>query len=282
MKLFGLLVGALVVAQVTAGSRQLGTGGGTQIEGSGGGGIVPWSVITGYGAREEYGLSAALGVVDVDDFELKTAAVAFGLRNRFEFSLARQEFDLITLGPALGIPGATLEQDIFGAKFRLLGDLIYTAAPQISVGLQHKRNRDFSIPSAVGALDDTGTDFYVSAAKLWLAGAGGFNGFANATLRVTEANELGLLGFGGDKDSDHSLNFEGSAGLFLSRHTAIGVEYRQKPDNLSFSREDDWWDVFLAWFPNRHFSVVAAYVDLGEIATLPNQNGFYLSFEGSF
>lgn len=282
MRIIGLLVGAMFVAHANAGSRQLGTGGGTTIEGAGGGGIVPWSVITGYGAREEHGFSGALGFVDVDDFELKTAAVAFGIRNRFEFSVARQEFDLITLGPALGIPEASLEQDIFGAKFRLMGDLIYTPAPQISIGLQHKRNRDFSIPSAVGALDETGTDFYVSAAKLWLAGAGGFNGFANATLRLTEANELGLLGFGGDRDNDHSLNFEGSAGVFLSRRTAIGVEYRQKPNNLSFSKEDDWWDVFVAWFPNRHFSVVAAYVDLGEIATLPGQNGFYLSFEGSF
>ena len=275
---------ALLVATCTtqAGTRQLGTGGGTQVEGSAGGGLVPWAVIAGYGAREEQDFTAFYTRVDTEDYELESFGAAWGFRNRLELSVARQELDLVTLGPALGLPGATLEQDIFGAKVRVYGDLVYTRAPQISVGMQYKKNRSFLIPSVAGALDDDGFDFYVSAAKLFLGGVGGFNGFANATVRFTEANEMGLLGFGGDQRSSHSAQFEGAAGIFLSRRWALGLEYRSKPDNLSFADEDDWWDAFVAYFPNRHVSVVAAYVDLGEIGTLPGQTGWYLSLEGSF
>lgn len=281
--LVALAAGLLVVAGwAQAGSRQLGTGGATQIEGSAGGGLVPWASIAGYGAMEEHGFTAFATFVNVDDYELTAAGVAWGWRNRVEVSLARQELDLITLGPALGLAGATLEQDIFGLKLRLAGDLIYTAIPQISAGIQYKRNNDFLIPSVAGAEDDDGFDLYLSATKLFLAGVGGFNGFANGTVRFTEANELGLLGFGGDRRSSHSAHFEGTFGLFLNKRTAIGVEYRDKPSNLSFAPEDDWWDAFIAWFPNRHVSVVGAYVDLGEIATLPDQTGYYISVEGSF
>jgi hypothetical protein len=37
---------------------------------------------------------------------------------------------------------------------------------------------------------------------------------------------------------------EAGAGVFINRQWLLGAEYRQKPDNLSFAREDDWWDLF--------------------------------------
>jgi hypothetical protein len=33
----------------------------------------------------------------------------------------------------------------------------------------------------------------------------------------------------------------------------------------------------VAWFPNKHFSVTLAYVDLGSIAAIDKQTGWYLS-----
>ena len=62
-----------------------------------------------------------------------------------------------------------------------------------------------------------------------------------------------------------------------NRHLAFGIEYRQKPDNLSFAREEDWNDVFIAWFPNKHINVTAAWADLGDIAGVKDQQGWYLS-----
>jgi hypothetical protein len=133
-----------------------------------------------------------------------------------------------------------------------------------------------------GARDDDGVDVYLSAAKLFLGGALGYNLFLNGTLRYTDANETGLLGFSGPDGSNHSLNAELAAAILFSRRFVAGVEYRQKSSNLSGLPEDDWYDVFFGYFPNRHVSIVAAYVNLGEVATLEGQTGWYLAIEGSF
>ncbi|MEX0914774.1 MAG: DUF3034 family protein [Wenzhouxiangellaceae bacterium] len=262
-----------------AGTGQLGTGGVSMFEGSGGGGIVPWATLSGYATREEIDATAFYTRAELDDYRLDVYGASVNFYNRLELSIARQELDLITLGPALGLPGASLEQDVFGAKIRIVGDVVYTHVPQVSLGVQHKRNRDFLIPQLVGAPDDDGTDFYLSAAKLFLAGLGGYNVFTNATLRSTKANETGLLGFGGPGGDSRNLQFEAAAGVFLHRTFAIGAEFRSKSGHLPGLPEDDWFDIFAAWVPNRHVSVTAAYVNFGEIATLKSQDGWYLSLE---
>jgi hypothetical protein len=264
-----------------AGSRQLGTGGVTQVEGSSGSGLVPWATIAGYSESDESDFILAYTYADTSDYKFDMQGAAWGWKNRLEISLAKQELDLVTLGPAINLPGATLNQEIIGAKLRLAGNLVYTKLPQITLGLQHKKNTDFLIPSVVGATDDTSIDYYLSATKLFLGKPFGFNGFATVTLRSTEANELGLLGFGGDLGSRH-VNIESSFGVFITKKTAVGFDFRKKQSNLSFASEDNWRDIFIAWIPNRHISVVAAYVDLGSIATLEDQKGFYISVTGGF
>jgi len=92
----------------------------------------------------------------------------------------------------------------------------------------------------------------------------------DATVRMTKANQLGILGFGATgtgNSNDYSANFEGSAGLFVTAHTIVGAEYRMKPNNFAGSglKENDWWDVFFAYIPNPHFSITAAYANLGDI-----------------
>jgi hypothetical protein len=129
------------------------------------------------------------------------------------------------------------------------------------------------VPALVGAVDDQDTD--------WLLGAGGRNLLLSGNLRWTRANQAGLLGFGGDRRRARELVAEASAALLLDRHWALGLEYRQKPDNLAFAREDDWRDAFVAWFPSKRLAVVAAWADLGDIATLRDQRGWYLSVQVS-
>jgi hypothetical protein len=108
------------------------------------------------------------------------------------------------------------------------------------------------------------------------------NWLLNGSLRYTKANQLGLVGFGGDKNNSPEWVAELSTGIFINKNWLIGAEYRQKPNNLSAVKEDDWYTYFFAWFPNKQISVVAAYVDLGEIATFKNQTGWYLSSQVSF
>jgi hypothetical protein len=109
----------------------------------------------------------------------------------------------------------------------------------------------------------------------------------NVTLRHTKANQLGLLGFGGDEDDSASLNFETTVGYLITRKLAVGGEYRDKPDSLGVDDEGAAWDLFVAWAPNRHLSVVAAYLNMGNIlgpATTVDhdQDGTYLSVQFGF
>ena len=273
---------ALPASAIAADGRLLATGGATQFEGSAGGGLVPWAVLSGYGTDEQNGGTAFLTRVETGDYSLDATGVAYTFRNRVELSYARQRFGLGELQRRLALPTGRFDADVIGAKVRLGGDLVYTAMPQISLGVQHKRQLDFAIPSAVGARDDSGTDVYLAASKLFLAGAFDRHLQVNATLRSTRANQAGLLGFGGDRKAGRSLVLESSVAVLLDPQWAVGVEYRQKPDNLGFAREDDWKDAFVAWFPNKHVAVVAAYADLGSIATLDKQRGAYLSLQASF
>lgn len=257
------------------GSQQLGSAGAAQIEGSAGAGLVPWSVIAGYGTAEETDVTAYYTQVTGDDFDLKSRGIAIGIKNRVEVSLARQSLDLKTV---MTEP----RMDTIGLKFRLGGDLIYSDCPQFSIGVHHKDLDESTLPPGSDARDTNGVDFYLSATKLWLAAVDDLNAFASFNLRSTRSNQLGLLGFGGRRDNGRDLVLEGSAGIFLNRRLALGFEYRQKPDNLISFKESDWWDVFIAWFPHRNISLVAAYVDFGDLGGQPNQSGVYLSLQGGF
>ena len=134
----------------------------------------------------------------------------------------------------------------------------------------------------MGAKDKDGVDVYVAATKVFLAAAGGHHVLLNGTLRATKANQMGLLGFGTANDSGYKLVPEASAAILLNNSVAMGGEYRVKPDRLAFSREDNWSDFFIAYFPNKNVGFVMAVAQLGTIATLPHQSGLFLSFQGSF
>lgn len=262
--------------------RLLATGGVSMIEGSSGGGIVPWATLSGYGTRDELATVVFATHVDSGDYRLDVQGAALTVGNRLELSLARQRLDLGTLQDRLGLPWNALGQDVFGAKLRLHGDLVYGSAPQVSLGVQYKRLRNGTLPLAIGARDDHGTDVYVSASRLFLQGVGGYQLLLNGTLRATRANQTGLLGFGGDRRNSYRLVGEASAAVMLSPSLAVGVEYRDKPDNLGFAREQAWADAFVAWFPSKHVSFTAAWADLGDIATLADQRGPYLSLQVAF
>ncbi len=270
-----------MIASADAG-RLLATGGATGIEGAAGGGITPWAVLAGYGERGEWGGDVFATRVETGDYRLDVAGVAFAFDNRLELSFARQRFDLGNLARDLSLPENSLSQDIFGIKLRLFGDLLYDRLPQVSLGAQHKRQKDFLIPSLIGAQRDEDTEVYLTASRLILGGAFGYNLLLNGGVRYSRANELGLLGFGGDRRDSRCLLKEGSAAVLFNPNWVLGVEYREKPDNLSFAGESDWADLFLGYFPNKRFAVVLAYARLGEIATLDNQDGAYLSVQGSF
>ena len=280
MCLFGAL-GVPGLAQAGDG-KLLATGGLTEAEGSAGGGIVPWAVLSGYGTQDEDGGTFFITQANTGDYALTATGAAVTIRDRVELSFADQTLDAGTLGTALNDPGLSLRQQVFGVKVRLLGDAVYGSAPQVSFGVQYKHDIDFSIPQAVGAKHDSGTDLYVAATKVIVDGFFGRDLLLNGTLRATKANQMGLLGFGGDKNDSYRIEPEVSVGVLLDEKTAVGLEYRKKPDNLSFAREDDWADAFIAYFPSKSVALIAAYASLGSVATIQHQRGLYLSVQATF
>ncbi len=275
------LAAACLGAAHASGSRLPATGGASQIEGAGGGGLVPWALITGYGSRDEMAGNAFYTRVQSQGFWLESAGAAVGIHDRLELSFARQRFDLGST-----VPGERISQDIVGLKWRIYGDALADQDrpwPQLAVGLMAKRNRDFAlVPRLLGARSGRDIEPYVAATKLWLAGLGGRTTLLNTTLRYTRANQLGILGFGGDKSNQRRLRLEGSAAVFLTDALIVGLEYRQKNDNLSVFRESRFADAFVAWVPNRRFSLVAAHTELGNIADKPGQRGPYVSVKLDF
>ncbi len=262
--------------------RLLAISGITQLEGAAGGGLAPWAVIAGYGTRDAIGATASGTVVRVSNYTLGSFGAALGLYDRVELSYARHVFDTRSAGRTLGIgAGFTFRQDVLGAKVRLFGDAVNdqdTLLPQVSLGVQYKLNDRHDVLRAIGAKGNQGVDLYVAATKLFLAESL----LLNATLRLTKANQLGILGFGGDRNDGYRPQFEGSAAVLLSRHVAVGAEYRTKPDNLRFARESDWYDLFVAYFPTKNISATLAYVNLGSIAGRKNQAGFYSNLQIGF
>lgn len=270
----------LPAAAIGQGGKLLLTGGVGQIEGAAGGGLTPWALIGGYGARGQVGANAHYTRVELDDYRIDACGLMLGIDDRFEFSFARQRIDTREVGAMLGLGrGFKFEQDVFGAKLRLVGDAVLEQdswLPQIALGVQHKRNHQGDVVHALGAADASGTDIYLAATKVFLARSL----LLNATLRHTEANQFGLLGFGGERGSG-SLQWEASAAWLPTRKLAIGGEFRSKPDQLTVAREDDGWDVFVAWAPSRQISVTLAWVDLGNVV-LADQRGAYLSVQLGF
>lgn len=277
-----LIADPAIAGDHRAGGKLILTDGITSVEGAAGGGLATWALIAGNETNAGIGGSAHATLVALPDFDLKSYGAAIGLFDRVELSYAHQNFDTRGAGAALGLGrGFTFAQDIFGAKLRVAGDAVWGQAsvlPQIAVGVQHKVADKAAIVRAVGARQTSGTDYYVSATKILLAQSL----VLDATVRLTKANQLGLLGFGGDRTAGRTAQFEGSAGMLLTSRLLVGGEYRTKPDNLRFANEDDSYDLFAAWAVQRNVTLAAAYADMGDIATVRGQRGLFLSLQGAF
>lgn len=282
-----VMASGAVLAQVPDMGKLTATGGVSTVEGAGGGGLAPWALISGYGTRDSWGANAHVTRVATQDYSLDTYGVAVGVADRVEVSLATQDFR----GSLAPLNDLRIKQDIVGVKVKLVGDAVYDqdrALPQIAVGVMAKRNKGIGGLGALGvtkvtqlgAKDENGVDYYIAATKILLDQSLLLNG----TVRATRANQMGLLGFGGDKGDSYKAKLEVSAAYLINRKLVAGVEYRMKPRNLGVDNEKDYYDAFVAWFPTKNLSVTAAYAVLGDITVFnpTKQRGAYLSVQAGF
>jgi len=109
----GLLGAQAVCAQSFLGADQGKlplTAGFSDLEGSGGGGLVPFAVISGYGSNTSWGANAHFTNIQLRDLHLYTYGVSAGVLDRVELSYTRQQLDVT--GTALD--GLGVKQDVYG------------------------------------------------------------------------------------------------------------------------------------------------------------------------
>src|SRR5476649_1425558 len=199
---------ALAIDSTPDMGKFLATGGVSEVDGAGGGGITPWALITSYGTRDSWGANAHTTHIGTQDYTLGTYGMAVGLADRLELSLAKQEFK----GSLAPLNQLSIKQDIVGLKLKVAGDAVYEQdswMPQVAIGIMYKRNKGIGGLGALGvsnvmqlgARDGHGYDYYVAATKILFEPSLLLNG----TLRATRANQMGLLGFGGDKGDSMRL-----------------------------------------------------------------------------
>jgi hypothetical protein len=269
------------------------TAGFSDLEGAGGGGLVPLAFITGYGSNLSWGANAHFTNIQLRDLHLYTYGVSAGLLDRFELSYTRQQLDFT----ATALDGLGVKQDVFGLKIKLFGDAIYgqdSWLPQLAVGAQYKHNdgiKDAASvglaglinPEQLGARSEHAADIYLAATKVFL----GENLVVNAVIRETKANQFGILGFGGDRHRGYSTKPEGTVAYLLTRKLAVGGEIRTGPHNLSVDDQGNAWTIFVGWTPTRNLSLVAAYLNIGSVlapvtGVSRHQDGPYLSVQAGF
>lgn len=255
--------------------KLLATSGVGPIEGGGGGGLIPWAMLAGYTTQDEVGFNATMSSANIKDYSLLSHGASVSFYDRAEISFSQLRFQN-------KVGSVDIKQNVTGIKVRLYGDAIYGEWPQISAGFQHKALLDTGVANSLGTKNTSGTDFYLSTAKAWVDGPYNQTALFNVNLRYTKANQLGLLGYGTEDNNEAELLLEMAAAVFINRRIAVGMEYRQKPDNINNVKEDDWKDVFIAYFPSKSLSLTFAYLQLGEVAGLKEQDGTYISIQGAF
>jgi hypothetical protein len=279
-----------------SGGRLLATGGVSTLEGAGGGGITPWALITGYGTDRQVGGSVFGTFADTPNLYATSGGVAIGLFNRVEFSYSRYSLNLgnaylPVVSQVLNHGNNTLAENNEGIKVRLFGDAIYDEyIPQVSAGVIFQQSQNKFLVNYIGA-KSTGQTYYIAATKLLFDAFLGRDVLLDGDLIETKANQLGLLGFGSSTDNGYHAEFAGSAAILINRGLAFGGEYRTMPRDLkSVGRASNYADVFVAYFPTKHFSVTAAYAFLGQVApavdnagsSTKNENGVYISGQLAF
>lgn len=211
---------------------------------------------------------------------------------------------------------STLGMQTYGAKLRLFGDAVYTSdswIPQVALGGLYKVNRNKALIDTLGADKTKDYEIYLAATKVLFP----ISTLVNVTARYTSANEDGLTGFGYCDGSDcknkRKVRAEVSIAHLVAKNTAIGGEWQQHGDNLDGRsvnvagldlsgltnllgsaglgglssslqqrKEGDWFDLFMAYAPNKHISFVVAYLMFGNISVAPDQNGFYFATHLTF
>ena len=227
------------------------------IEGEGGGAIVPWAYVSNASKDGGVGMPAAsIWTWVSDSYTINFWPVAVSIGDRLELGFAYQNLDISTLKSDLRSDSSAaltaanrldakldnLQMITAHAKFQFLKET--ESLPAMAISVSYKKALDIDelddnltasarktaagLPKVLkwmGVDDDSGFEVNLMATKLWKTK---IPLLTSVNLRYTQANQLGFLGF----SDDWSLNPEFTLAILPEPNVAVGVEYRHKPNKL--------------------------------------------------
>lgn len=146
--------------------------------------------------------------------------------------------------------------------------------PAVTVGARYKHNQDTNRLNrqlggacrALGVRDNDGVEFTATASKTFV-GILPKPFILSATLRNTDAANIGLFGFTGHR----TTLFEASAVFFITDRLLFATEFRQKPDPLKrvpglIGREGHWYTAAFGYILSPRCIVAAGVGNFGNVA----------------
>ena len=254
------------------------------IEGYGGGIITPMAYLINPGPEgTTIGLpTVSVSFIKLNDKDLEVVAISQTFFRRFELSYAMNRLGIGSLDndidKRLGID--LNRKDIYLHHFNLRGLLIEENSfglplPAVVAGVHFKYNDSIQTINrrlggafrAIGLEKSNGVDWTLTATKMFPELACGRPIILTGGLRLSQAAQLGLLGF----DDECSASFEGSVAYLPLDNLMLAYEIRQKDspydevDEL-IGEEDTWHAISATWIVNEHLTLTAAWLGAGNIA----------------
>jgi len=279
------------------------------IEGVGGGGITPMAYLVNPGDEcHAFGPPAfSLSYVNLGRKNLDAIVVTETVFQRIELGYAANRFGLGTL--PMDIRDATVSpanptgvdighSDVWLHHFNVRALLIEentclggVASPAITAGIHFKYNDGIAdinrrlggVLSGIGYRRENGEDYTLTATKT-IPDAFGRPVIATAGLRLSEAANLGFLGFS-DK---YRASFEGNVAYLATDRLLLAYEFRQKssPYTLALAPlvgdEDPWHAIDVVLILNEQTTFAAAWTPLGTLANTDENGGWFLQLKHEF
>ncbi len=216
---------------------------------------------------------------------------------RLELGYALNHFDLgdlprdIRAATGVNTINDSVYMHNFNARFQLLkeGDFKKSWMPALTLGLHYKNNNDTDVIDSrlqgaftgIGIEDNDGVDVTLYASKMFKSLPRPL--MLNLGVRSTEAAQIGLLGFTGERETV----FEGNFGVLALDNLVIGGEYRQKPDEFHtipglIDEEEDWWDGYITYIANDHLTMSIAYMHFGDLLNHEANSAWGIKFKWEF
>lgn len=153
---------------------------------------------------------------------------------------------------------------------------------KINDGIREIDNRLGGALKSIGLKNDVGADFVFTATKAFPKVIGRPL-ILSASLRLSEADQIGYVGFG----DTYRPSVEGNAVYLITNRLGLAGEYRQKRNPYGrigdlVRPEQDWWTLGAAYVFNNHLTVTAGYGHFGNVLNTVENAGWALSAKYEF